>query len=195
MVCRVIYCVTFICSYFYRDVCCVICCVICCVNSDVIPRASGIPCIDASIPRGVPGAGRLFTCKVLLLYWCGDFPAICKVSGTHEKVCHWCEHKPSHQADVNRLVWGGFRSYLPEGHPWRRASGIYGPACTDDAPPPRTHENFVAQGVANEEYMERVRVKSHPRVYKSNAPWKETGAVPMFLPDWLLSTHGPRDIT
>jgi hypothetical protein len=55
----------------------------------VHPHA-GIQTIDASIPRGV--RGRLFTCHVLLLYWTGDYPAQAKVSGTHDKTCHWCTY-------------------------------------------------------------------------------------------------------
>ena len=151
----------------------------------------GVRCHDASIPRGVAGTtsmvlltqtpsrahtlGRAFKCKTLLLFWCGDYPAQAKVSGTHDKCCHWCKYKSEKGIHINRRLWKSFRRYLPEGHHLREASGFHGPACREAPPEPRTHQEFASLGTANEVHMEKVVKKLRPRVFKKDAPYKDSG--------------------
>ena len=63
----------------------------------------GIPVTDYSMPKGA--AGRKFLCRVVLLYWTGDYPAQALVSGTHSKMCHWCTMKSVHAPEINRRCW------------------------------------------------------------------------------------------
>ena len=56
--------------------------------------------VDSTRSLGDPD--RVFRCRVMLLYFTGDYPAIAAVSGTHSKTCHWCEHKSSAAPEVNR---------------------------------------------------------------------------------------------
>ena len=67
--------------------------------------------MDSTIPRGLPN--RMFKCKVILLFWTGDYPALALVSGTHSKVCHWCTLKSINIPEASRRMWYGHRQYLP----------------------------------------------------------------------------------
>ena len=118
--------------------------------------------MDASIPRGQPH--RHFRCKCVLLYWTGDYPAQAKVSGTHDKTCHWCVHKSTHAPEVNRRCWGSYRQFLPDGHHFRDA-GPFGEVESRPIPRPRNHDGFVADAEANVNHTG----------YKKDAPYKHTG--------------------
>jgi len=87
------------------------------------------------------------------------------VSGTHSKTCHWCTFKSTHAAEVNRQCWGEYRRFLPKPHDYRDASATFGPLEDRDPPPVRTHEQFVADAIANETHVG----------YKKDRPYKTTG--------------------
>ena len=75
--------------------------------------AAGVPCVDASVVQPGPGLPRKhFRCHCCLLFWTGDYPAQAKVSGMHDKCCHWCEVKSAPAPEINRRVWTGQRRYL-----------------------------------------------------------------------------------
>ena len=76
---------------------------------------------------------------------------------------------------INRRLWRSFRRFLPAGHPLRQASGFYGAACHEAPAEPRNHEEFAALGKDNEVHMEKVVKKLQPRVFKKDAPYKDSG--------------------
>ena len=110
----------------------------------------GVTVTDSTYPEGAPG--RVFKCRVVQLLWSGDFPALSKVGGSHEKCCHWCHFKSKHSPEINRRVWGDFRSWLPEHHEYRTATA-FGPPCRDPAPAYRTHEEYEKAALAQEAYV------------------------------------------
>jgi hypothetical protein len=103
----------------------------------------GVVCVDSTIARDSPG--RVFRCRVCLLFWTGDYPAQAAVSGTHSKTCHWCNKKSETSPETSRRVWAGYREYLPFGHEMRDASAFYGPEENGNPPTPRTHDEFAKQ--------------------------------------------------
>lgn len=139
----------------------------------------GISTTDFSYDEGAPG--RKFRCKVILLFWTGDYPAQALVSGTHSKTCHWCTLKSTAAPEITRRCWGDYRCYLPDSHPMRR-DATYGRPETRPPPPSRTHEDFFTHGRAQEEYK-------GPEV---RSPYKESGikeasilaALPLFNIAW-----------
>lgn len=135
---------------------------------------AGIRCIDASVLRG---EGRRFDCRVCLLAWTGDYPATAASSGTHSKCCHWCRMKSAASPEINRRTWGDFRRYLPEGHALRGAHVRLGPRDTRPPPAPRTHSEYVEQGLANEhhEHMLALPDARSRGVFKKDLPRKVTG--------------------
>jgi hypothetical protein len=152
----------------------------------------GVPCVDSSLRLGQPN--RRFTCRALLLYWTGDYPAIALSSGTHSKTCHWCRKKSSAAPEVSRRVWGDYREYLPPDHSLRARSSTYGAAVNAPVPGPRTHGEYVAGGLANELHDKKLR---HPDarsngVFQKDSPYKVTGIkelsplaeIPMFDLVW-----------
>ena len=155
----------------------------------------GVRCEDASIP--VHQAGRFFRCKCILLFWTGDYPAQAAVSGTHSKCCHWCTLRAEWTPEITRGCWGGYRRYLPDGHPMKEYSVLMGTAEVREAPAMRTHDEFVAQGLAQE---------SHTG-YKKDQPWLTTGVkecsplrfIPLFclirdvMPDLMHAIPGVWD--
>lgn len=70
----------------------------------------GVTCVDATVKPGLPH--RLFVCRAVLLYFTGDYPALAKVSGTHEQMCHWCTRNPGWSPEVSRKCWDGFWMFL-----------------------------------------------------------------------------------
>jgi hypothetical protein len=122
----------------------------------------GVRTTDYSFAEGEPG--RTFRCKVMLLFWTGDYPAQALISGTHSKTCHWCWLKSTHAPEVSRRCWGDYRCYLPTNDPMRR-DATYGPV--EDRPPSahRTNADFLQHGQANETY----------KGPKSRAPYKASG--------------------
>lgn len=122
----------------------------------------GIAVTDYSMARGSPG--RKFRCKVMMLFWTGDYPAQALVSGTHSKTCHWCRMKSVHAPEINRRCWCDYRRYLPSDHPMRKHAD-YGKVETRSPPTLRTHKKFVKDACANMQH----------RGYKSHAPYKTTG--------------------
>ena len=70
----------------------------------------GVLCVDSSIPEGKPG--RSFRCKVMLLFWTGDYPAQALVSGTHSKMCHWCNDKAVRTNEISRGCWCRYKRFL-----------------------------------------------------------------------------------
>ena len=125
-------------------------------------RVAGVPVTDTSVRLGA--SGRRFLCKAVLLFWTGDYPAQAKVSGTHDKTCHWCTMKSSHAPEISRRCWDGFRRYLPDNHPYRRLDRFGAPELRT-APPARTHAGFVADAKANEAWQGA----------KKDCPYKTTG--------------------
>jgi hypothetical protein len=66
---------------------------------------------DASLPRDHPE--RVFKLRAILLYWCGDYPALAEVSGfshgtPNNGMCHWCQLNTVHDHDTNSRVYGGY---------------------------------------------------------------------------------------
>lgn len=135
----------------------------------------GVPCVDSSLPAG--HAQRHFRCRANLLMWTGDYPGQAKVSGTHDKTCHWCVDKSQPAPEVSRRKWGGYRRYLPCGHPLRAPSGFFGEAETRDPPAFRTHATFVAQGLRNEEHEKQLRMPDarKRKIFHKDSPYKSTG--------------------
>jgi len=123
---------------------------------------AGVKTTDYSYPSDQPG--RNFRCKVILLFWTGDYPAQALVSGTHSKTCHWCHFKSTHAPEVSRQCWGDYRCYLPDNHPVRH-NAKYGPPEDRPAPLPRTHQDFLDAGVRSDTY-------NGP---KNRAPYKDSG--------------------
>lgn len=110
--------------------------------------------------------GRFFRCRVCLLCWTGDYPALAAVSGTHSKCCHWCTLRSEHAPEISRRAWLGYRRWLPEDDAWREYTpGLFPDAEREPAPPPRTHEQFVDDANAEEGH----------NGYKKDAPYKTTG--------------------
>jgi hypothetical protein len=137
--------------------------------------AKGVKCIDATVPRNM--SSRKFRCHCILLYWTGDYPALAKVSGMHDKCCHWCTYKSEPAPEISRRIFRDFRRYLPKDHPLRDYHGGDADNSPRDAelrdpPPLRTHEQMCADGKANEVHGERVLRKE---AYKNAAPYKHTG--------------------
>lgn len=147
---------------------------------------TGITVCDSTL--ALADLDYVFQCRVMLLYWTGDYPAQALVSGTHSKTCHWCRHKSRHAPEINRRCWCDYRRYLPEDHELR-AHGAFG--LPEGLPPPehRSHAGFVEDALANVRH----------RGLKKDAPYKSTGvkslsplaALPMFdlvwdvLPDMM----------
>ena len=66
---------------------------------------------DISLHREDPN--RKFLLRVILLYWCGDYPALGEVSGFKHGtpchgMCHWCEISAPHSKETNSRHYGGF---------------------------------------------------------------------------------------
>ena len=139
----------------------------------------GVVAADTSIGAGQ--ADHLFRCRVMLLFWTGDYPAQALSSGTHSKTCHWCTHKSVHAPEVNRRCWCDYRRFLPADHELRMHAR-YGAPETRPPPDPRTHAGFVADAVENVTH----------RGFKKDAPYKRSGvkelsplgALPMFNLVW-----------
>lgn len=134
------------------------------VLSDDLYRAYnvGIKTIDYSYPREAPG--RNFLCKVVLLFWTGDYPANALVSGIHSKTCHWCHVEAVYFPEVSRVCYGDYRCWLQASDP-KRHHGKYGR--NEDRPTPltRTHLEFINEGIRNDQY-------TGP---KNRAPYKASG--------------------
>ena len=94
----------------------------------------------------------------------GDYPAQAKVTGTHDKVCHWCRYISEPSPETNRRKWCNFRAFLGEDHPYRTAP-YFGAPCHDQCPPPRTHDGYIADALAQ---------KNHVGLQKDQ-PYKATG--------------------
>lgn len=152
---------------------------------------NGFTIVDGSMAPGA--AGRTFTCRVVLLYWTGDYPAQALASGTHSKMCHWCTLHSVHAPEISRRCWCDYRRYLPEGHDMRAHAGFGAPEMRFP-PPPRTHAGYMRAAKQNRNY----------RGPEKNAPYKRTGvkwlsplaAVPLmdmvwdFLPDMMHIVQG-----
>ena len=110
---------------------------------------NGIPVADTTYEPGEDG--RNFFCKCLLLFWMGDYPAQCKVSGTHDKMCHWCTYKSEAAPEINRRCWTGARRFLGEHHPFR-TDVMFGPVEHRPAPPNRTHAGMINDALENTQY-------------------------------------------
>lgn len=152
---------------------------------------AGLAVTDATVPRGVPN--RRFRCRVCLLFWVGDYPALAAVSGIHSKMCHWCQYKSDPCPEATRRVWGDYRRMLPLGDSRREASRVYGPDEERGPPPLRTHNQIVADGLANEEHRKKLQRPDARRlgIFKKDYPYKTTGvkfACPLrFLPMFDLA--------
>ena len=122
----------------------------------------GVTACDSTVP--ITSLDYVFQCRVILLYWTGDYPAQAMISGTHSKTCHWCRHKSCHAPEINRRCWCDYRRYLPEGHTLR-THGSFG--VPEHLPPPsaRDHAGFVDDALANRRHTGA----------KKYAPYKSTG--------------------
>jgi hypothetical protein len=73
----------------------------------------GTRIIDASKPVDDPQ--RVFTCRLCLLFWCGDYPGQALVSSfTHKgiKFCHWCHAGAWKCPATNRMICDDYRRDL-----------------------------------------------------------------------------------
>ena len=153
----------------------------------------GITVRDGSMRAGAPGS--TFKCRVVLLFWTGDYPAQALSSGTHSKMCHWCTISMHSEVapEISRRCWCGYRRYLPEDHDMR-AHAAFGRPETRAPPASRSHTGYVRAAERNVNH----------RGYKKDAPYKKSGvkdlsplaAVPMlnmvwdFLPDMMHIVEG-----
>lgn len=103
---------------------------------------------DTTLPRDHPD--RNFLLRAILLYWCGDYPALAEVSGfvhacSKNGMCHWCELSARHDHDTNSRVYGGYFRWLVQGHTLRKGN-------TEKAPRPRIHMKVCNEAQANEDW-------------------------------------------
>lgn len=73
----------------------------------------GTRIIDASEAEDSPY--RVFTCRLVLLFWCGDYPGQALVSCfTHKgkRCCHWCHHKAWYCPAAHRMISDDYRRDL-----------------------------------------------------------------------------------
>ena len=55
---------------------------------------------------------RNFLLRVVLLFWCGDYPGLGEVTNfSHAgyNQCHWCTDRGCHSKGLSRMVYGGYR--------------------------------------------------------------------------------------
>ena len=167
---------------------------------------AGVTVVDSSVRPGL--SGRTFTCRCMLLYWTGDYPAQAAVSGTHSKCCHWCCLKSEGAPEINRQFWGGMRRLLPGSHELRRASSAFGPQESRPPPEPLSHNGYVENGLANEAHERLMRLDPQEarkqKKFLYNRPYKFHGVkeasplrfLPMFdlvwdvLPDFMHINTG-----
>lgn len=109
--------------------------------------------------------GRYFSCRAVLLYWTGDYPAQAAVSGTHSKQCHWCSVKSVNSPEITRRCWDRYRRYLGPQHSFRMDVDRFGSVETDEPPPTRTHAQYVDDAYAQQRY----------RGFAKYQPYKTTG--------------------
>ena len=103
----------------------------------------GFPCVDASQQSN-------FLCKVVLLLFSGDYPALAKVTGfTHagDCHCHWCHQSSKKDMAVHRHDSGNFRRWLHPASLERAAGGNFSRIETRVPPRFRTHSEVVRTGV------------------------------------------------
>ena len=116
-----------------------------------------------------PGlAERNFSCRCMLLFWTGDYPAQGLASGFKHKgrrCCHWCTIDiPKKDKAMNRNVVASYRRFLPNPHRWRLETWQ---GALEERPPPeaRTHASIMQHAREN---MEHTGAKCH-------APHKSSG--------------------
>ena len=74
---------------------------------------TGCRIIDTSEPVDSPD--RVFTCRLVMLFWCGDYPGQALISGfTHKgyHFCHWCHSMGWWDGTTNRMIIDDFRRDL-----------------------------------------------------------------------------------
>lgn len=125
------------------------------LTDDLLRWYEGKMTVDHSLPIGSPD--REFLLRVVLLFWCGDYPGLGEASlfrheNNFSSACHWCTVKSSWSKGLNRAVRAGFRRWLPHDDPMRSDTEMFQE--TEFRPPPaqRTHEEVVRQGIESDEY-------------------------------------------
>ena len=91
-----------------------------------------------------------FCLRAILLLWCGDYPGLGEatnfVHACGYNACHWCKMKGEHSNGLARTVYKDYRRYCDEDDALRQDMR-WGSVETRSAPPPRTHEESVQQGI------------------------------------------------
>ena len=82
-----------------------------CLADDLLHWEDGDYIVDCSKPEGDPD--RQFLLRVILLYWCGDYPGLKDVSGFCHGIqvhgmCHWCDVIGPSDKETGSQVYGGY---------------------------------------------------------------------------------------
>ena len=102
-----------------------------------------------------------FCLRAILLLWCGDYPGLGEatnfVHACGYNACHWCKMKGEHSAGLSRTMYKEYRRYCDHNDALRQDMR-WGFVETRSAPPPRTHEETVQQGIdADFDFDELIR--------------------------------------
>jgi hypothetical protein len=103
----------------------------------------GYPCMDSSLELSDPD--RTFYCRCVLLFLCGDYPALGKLTGfSHqgEHGCHWCQASFPKDMALHVHVHNNHRLYLSSDHQARSSVGFAAPE-TRRPPRARTHNASI----------------------------------------------------
>ena len=138
----------------------------------------GFTCFDASQQSN-------FVCKVVLLLFSGDYPALAKVTGfTHagDCHCHWCHQSSEKDMAVHRHNSGNFRRWLHPTSLQRAAGGNFSRVESGGPPRFRTHSEVVRTGVQASNWSGTQRL--HPRHTAGIWEWCPLSAAPNFDLVW-----------
>lgn len=88
-----------------------LCAVMHAIVDDMLFWEDGQVVEDTSKLQGDPE--RWFRLRVMLLYWCGDYPGQGEASGfshaaSGSKACHWCEVRADKSMSIDRMKYEGY---------------------------------------------------------------------------------------
>ena len=116
--------------------------------NDLLHWYDGKIVVDHSMDVDDPG--REFLLRVVLLFWCGDYPGLGEVTRFKHcgyDACHWCKDRGQHSKGLQRMVYGRYRRWLPDDDEWRHDFASFGSYEFDETPDVRTHEETVQVGI------------------------------------------------
>ena len=84
------------------------------ITDDLLGWQTGTETEDHSRPPEDPE--RFFLLRVILLYWCGDYPGQGEASGfshnpMNKKACHWCDIVGKYSKGIGRQKFGDYYRY------------------------------------------------------------------------------------